>query len=157
MIAAHPVETAEQPRRRGVDRLLSDHHHRLEAKARSLLESAGGADTRALGVCWNGLEAELLDHMAAEEDVILPRYSAYAPADACRIRSEHARIRALLGSTGVDLELHQVRLARLRRLVDELEAHSASEDRAMYPWAVDHVGLVAERLLFARIRHSVGR
>ena len=137
--------------------LLSDHHHRLEATLRALLESADADDARALTLSWSEVEADLLNHMAAEEEVILPRYELHAPADARRIRDDHARIRTLLTQIGLEVELHEIRLARLRQLVAALEAHSASEDAAMYPWAAQHVALVSQRMLYARISHGLER
>ncbi|MEO7730838.1 MAG: hemerythrin domain-containing protein [Kofleriaceae bacterium] len=145
------------PARRGSNILLSDHHHRLEATCRALLGHAYTDDARALTLSWNGVEPQLLDHMAAEEEVILPSYELHAPDDARRIRDDHARIRALLTPIGVEVELHEIRLARLRQLVATLEAHSASEDAGMYPWAAQHVALVSQRMLYARISRGFER
>jgi len=143
--------------RRGLAILLSDHHHRLEATYRALLGCAYAEDTRALTLSWSEVEAELLDHMAAEEAVILPSYELHAPDDAHRIREEHARIRTLLMPIGVEVELHKIRLARLRQFVAAIEAHAASEDARMYPWAAQHVALVSQRMLYARISHGLER
>ena len=151
---AHPDAL---PARRGLDMLLSDHHHRLEAMCRALLGSADADDARALTLSWNEVEAELLDHMAAEEEVILPSYELHDPDDAHRIREDHARIRTLLTPIGVEVELHEIRLARLRQLVAVLEAHATSEDARMYPWAAQHVVLVSQRMLYARISHGLER
>lgn len=137
--------------------LLSDQHHRLERKCRDMIGWAYTDDARDLGSAWEDLEAELLDHMAAEEEVIIPSYAMQAPQDASRIRDEHAQIRSLLTPIGIDVELHQIRVARLRRLVETLESHSASEDAAMYPWASEHIPLVGERLLSARIERWCAR
>ena len=145
------------PARHGLDLLLSDHHHRLEVKCRDMLAWAYTDDRRGLASAWGELEGELLDHMAAEEEVILPTYATHAPSDAHRIREDHTRIRSLVTPIGVDVELHEIRVERLHRLVEALEAHSASEDAAMYPWAADHIGLVAQRLLFTRIGRSLAR
>ena len=152
------MNTEIQPvARHGPGTLLSDHHHRLERKCRDMLGWAYTDDARDLGSAWEDLEAELLDHMAAEEEVILPSYAMHAPEDAHRIRDEHARIRSLVTPIGIDVELHEIRVARLRRLVEALEAHSASEDAAMYPWAAQHIPLVGERLLSARIERWCAR
>jgi len=142
--------------RLGVD-LLSDHHRRLEKKCRALLESDHTDNERDMTSSWCELEAELLDHIAAEEEVILPSYAVHAPDDARRILNEHIHVRALVSVVGVDVELHEIRLPHLRRLVEALETHSASEDAGMYPWAVEHVGLVSERLLFSRIQRWMAR
>ena len=55
--------------------LLPDHHRRLEAKCREMRASAYSDDTRDLVAAWCELEAELVDHLAVEEEVILPVYA----------------------------------------------------------------------------------
>lgn len=145
------------PARHGLGLLLSDHHHRLELKCRDMLRCAYTDDPRRLDSAWGELEAELLDHMAAEEEVILPSYATHAPEDARRIRDDHTRIRSLVTPISVDVELHEVRVERLHRLVEALEAHSASEDAAMYPWAAHNIALVSQRLLFTRIGRWLAR
>jgi hemerythrin superfamily protein len=136
--------------------LLSDHHRRIEVKCRDLLACASGDDSRELVTRWSELETELLDHIAAEEKVILPTYAAHASADADCIRDQHARICALFMPLGVDVELHDIRLARLRELTDLLAAHAAAEDAGMYPWAVLNLSPVDVRMLNARIGRWVG-
>jgi len=157
MTATSESQPDAPPARRGLNILLSDHHHRLESTCRALLGYAYTDDGRALTLSWNEVEAELLDHMAAEEEVILPGYELHAPADARRVRDDHARIRALLTPIGVEVELHEIRIARLRQLVAALEAHSANEDAGMYPWAAQHVALVSQRMLYARISRGFER
>lgn len=157
MTTTSEAQPEPPPARRGLAILLSDHHHRLEATCRALLGCAYAEDTRALTLSWSEVEAELLDHMAAEEDVILPSYELHDPDDAHRIREDHARIRALLTPIGVEVELHEIRLARLRQLVAALETHAASEDARMYPWAAKHVALVSQRMLYARISRGLER
>jgi len=131
--------------------LLPDHHRRLEGKCRELLAWAYTDDARALAGAWRELEAELSDHIAAEEEVILPGYAAHAPADAKQILDDHARIRELLTPVGVEIELHEARAARLRRLSEALDAHAMFEDATMYPWAQHNLAVVAQRLLLTRI------
>jgi hemerythrin superfamily protein len=148
---AHEPQRTDPPPRRGQELLLSDHHHRLEAKCREMLGWAFTDDARELVTSWSELEAELLDHLSAEEEVILPGYTLHAPEDARRILEDHATIRSLVTPLAVEVELHEIRLARLQRLVELLEAHSAHEDRWMYPWATHHVELAGQRLLYVRI------
>lgn len=154
---ADEPEPRVAPARQGMGLLLSDHHHRLELKGRDMVACAYTDDPLGLLSSWGELETELLDHMAAEEEVILPGYAAHAPGDADRIFDEHTRIRALITLIGVDIELHAIRAERLQRLVDTLGAHSASEDAAMYPWATDNIALVAQQLLFKRISRWFAR
>jgi hypothetical protein len=142
--------------RRGLRLLLPDHHRRLEAKCHELLASAYGDDSRELAAAWSELEAELLDHIAAEEEVILPAYAEHSPGDAQRILADHARIRDLVTPTGVEVELHLSRAARLRRLVNALDAHAHHEDAFMYPWAQVNLPELAQRLLVVRIGRWLG-
>lgn len=128
----------------------------LEVKARDMLSRAYPDDPQDLLSDWVALETALLDHMAAEEEVVLPGYAARAPRDAERIFDEHTLIRALVTLTGVDIELHAIRTERLQRLVDTLHDHSASEDRGMYPWATANLALATRHVLFQRIGRSLG-
>ncbi len=135
------------PVRQGVDRLLYDHHDRLDVRCRDLLAAGVGNDRVDLLSVWGRLEAELLDHMAAEDHVILPGYAAHWPRDADRIFDEHTRIRVLVTLIRLDFTLPTIRAERLQRLVDTLGAHSASEERGMYTWATDNLAHVAQDLL----------
>jgi hemerythrin superfamily protein len=130
-----PTPATPLPPRRGLQLLLHDHHRRLEMKCRDMLAWAYTDDTRGLAAAWSELVAELSDHMTAEEDAILPRYAEHAPEHAKRIRDDHARIRELLTSLGVELDLHEARATRLRQLAEAIEAHAQFEDTTMYPWA----------------------
>ncbi len=146
-----PEVIALPPARRGLHLLLPDHHRRLDAMCHEMLGSACSDDPRELVARWAELEIELRDHLAAEEEVILPSYAKHAPADARKILDDHVVIRDLMTPIGVEIELHETRLARLRRLVDALAAHALHEDSAMYPWAERHLTAVAQQVLFVRI------
>lgn len=139
------------PARRGLSLLLPDHHRRLETKCRELLAWTYTDDTRELAAAWCQLEAELNDHLAAEEEVILPGYAVHAPDDARRILDDHTRLRELLTPIGVEIELHEARADRLRRLAEALASHALLEDTAMYPWAQSNLTEIARRLLYVRI------
>jgi hemerythrin superfamily protein len=130
--------------------LLDDHHRRLERTCSDLLADTYADDPRALCARWRQFEAELLDHMRAEEDVILPGYEQVAPEEARAIRNDHARLRELVQQLGVEVELHQIRLHTVRELLERLQRHAEREDSAMYPWAAHH--LAAPRLAALRQR-----
>jgi hypothetical protein len=137
--------------RRGLRVLLPDHHARMLSKCRELLACAYADDRRDLTASWNALEAELHDHLAAEEELVLGAFAAAEPSDAEVIRVQHARLRELLTPIGVEVDLHQIRVERLRRLIDGLTAHALFEDATMYPWAQAHLSNVAKHALFVRI------
>ena len=140
----------ELPPRRGVLLLLPDHHRRLAAMCNDLLACVYTADTRELATRWSALEDELLDHMAAEEEIILPHYVIHDYLDAQRIRDDHARIRQLIAPMGLDVELHEARADRLRRLIDEIRIHAMHEDAKMYPWANSNLPIIAEHQVVSR-------
>lgn len=134
-----PTPNPPLPPRRGLQLLLHDHHRRLEVKCRDMLAWAYTDDARGLAAAWSEFVAELSDHMASEEEAILPRYAEHAPDEAKRIREDHARIRELLTPLGVELQLHEIRATRLRQLAQAIETHAQFEDATMYPWARSHL------------------
>jgi hypothetical protein len=136
-------------------RLLPDHHAAVEATCRDLLARAHSDDSPTLAVWFRTFERALLDHLEAEEVAILPDYATYAPSDARAIRHEHTMIRQLLLGIGVEIELHQVRVETIAKLVDILRAHAAHEDTAMYPWAEVHLAPSTTHALSARIARSL--
>jgi len=99
---------------------------------------------------WRNVEAELLEHMAAEEHAILPSYAEHAPADAQRIADDHARIRELLVQIGAATAAPEACCTHLRELVAVLDVHADHEDSHMYPWAQRHLPQLVQRSLFAR-------
>ena len=131
--------------------LLADHHRRLDSRCEALLECAYADDARGLVTGWRELEPELLEHMAQEEATILPRYAAFAPDDAGRIRAEHAQIRALIAALALDISRAQLRCAMLRELVDLLRRHARSEEEHMYAWAQRNLTQRTSRSLFALV------
>jgi len=131
--------------------LLPDHHRRLEARCRALVESDETSDAFALRLRWFELETELLEHLSAEEVAIIPSYALEAPDDASRILAEHAQLRDLLTPIGVGPESQRQHADRVARLVDLLDRHADHEDLQMYPWAQRNLSEVTERLLFKRV------
>jgi hemerythrin superfamily protein len=130
---------------------LADQHDRIEEACRELLSETYADDPRALCQRWRAFEAEVLDHMAAEEEVILPACARFAPAEVEGIKAEHARLRDLLAQVGVEVELHAVRAETVRRLIGCLEDHKAREELALYPWASHHLSPARLEALRQRI------
>ena len=135
--------------------LLAEHHRELERACQALLAHTYGDDPRELALQYRSFERSTLDHLAAEEELILPAYADHAPEDARAIRDEHAAIRQLLFRVGIEVELHIVRADTVKRLVDTLRTHATREDASMYPWAQDHLPLSTRRQLFVRIGRSL--
>jgi hypothetical protein len=135
--------------------LLADHHREIEQASKALRACTSEGCPRALIEQYRVLEHAVLEHLEAEEVVILPDYTRYDPEAAYAIRDEHAAIRKLLFEVGVEVELHVVRPETLQRLIDTLHAHGAREDVSMYPWAQVHLPLSTKRRLFVRIGRSL--
>ncbi len=135
--------------------LLAEHHHALERACRALLGYTYQDDPRELILQYRRFERSTLDHLAAEEELILPAYADEAPDDARVIHDDHVQIRQLLFRLGVEVELHVVRAETVERLVTTLQAHAAREDSAMYPWAQVHLPLSPRRQLFVRLGRSL--
>jgi hypothetical protein len=135
--------------------LLVEHHRALETACQALLAQTYGDDPRELIFHYRTFERATLEHLAAEEDLLLPAYAERAPDDAGAIRGDHAAIRQLLFRVGIDVELHIVRVDTVKRLIETLQTHAAHEDAAMYPWAQDNLPLSLRRQLFVRIGRSL--
>ena len=151
------------PLPRGLDRpasagprlLLADHHCALDAAYDALRAAARADDHAALVASYRGFEGAVSEHIAAEEDLILPAYEAACPADAGRVRAQHVDLRNQLFALAVDVELHCVRVGQLDQLIATLREHAAREDRGMYPWAQVHLPLTGRRRLFVRLGRSL--
>lgn len=121
----------------------------------ALLSKTYADEPRELVAQYRLFERAILEHVAAEEELILPAYAEAAPLDAKELASEHAAIRNALIKVGVEVELHVVRAHTVAALVRVLRAHAAREDRAMYPWAQVHLSAPARGQLIARIGDSL--
>lgn len=135
--------------------LLVEHHRALETACQALLAQTYGDDPRDLIFHYRVFERSMLEHLAAEEELLLPAYAEHAPDDAGAIRDDHAAIRQLLLRVGVDVELHTVRVDAVKRLIETLQTHAGREDAAMYPWAQERLPLSLRRQLFVRIGRSL--
>ncbi len=135
--------------------LLADHHRGIEAAYRRMLASIYADDARDLVRDFRTFERAILEHLAAEEDVILPAYALEAPQDAAQIRADHARIREALIRAGIDTDLHTMRAHNMKGLIEALRTHAAHEDERMYPWAQIHLPLSSRRGLFVRLGRSL--
>ncbi len=144
------AEVANSP-----DLLLAEHHRATEQACTALLARRYSDDPLELVAHYRSFEHALLEHLAAEDELILPAYAEHAPTEAQAIRDDHAAIRKALNRIGLEVELHVVRAHSVNELVDSLRAHAAREDTVMYPWAQVHLPPVTRRQLFLRIGRSL--
>ncbi len=141
-------------------------HEQLARPKRGLLRYAMDRHLELLDACrdlrvdashWDALAASLREHMAAEEELIIPAFQLTDPEEADELRTEHAHLRALLDEIGEHVHRHGVHAERLRRLDTTLRAHAAREDASLYAWAERHLPVVARRQLLLRISHWLRR
>ncbi len=135
--------------------LLAEHHREIEAACTALLARTYADDPRELVAQYKLFERAIVEHLDAEEQLILPAYSAEDPADAQAILAEHGAIRHALNRIGIEVELHLVRARSVHALVELLREHAGREDQTMYPWAQVHLTVTMKGQLFDRIADSL--
>lgn len=135
--------------------LLGEHSREIETTCCELLGRTYADEPHALVQAYRQFEREMLEHLALEEQILIPGYAADAPDDARTLMDEHAQLRQLLYRLAIDVELHTVRLEAVENLVERLHAHAAHEDAGLYTWAAAHLpaGTVAQ--LIDRIETSI--
>jgi len=153
-VGAAGVEASAE---RGPRLLLTEHHREIEVTCQALLSRAYADEPAELIDQYRAFERAILDHLAAEEEMMLPMYAEAAAGEARALVDDHAALRRQLFQVGVEVELHCMRAQTLCVLIDQLRAHAAREDASMYPWAQAHLPLAAKRRLFVRIGHSLRR
>jgi iron-sulfur cluster repair protein YtfE (RIC family) len=127
---------APQTSRSATDDLtLAEHHRQLDAACLDLLSTTYEDDSRELCESWRAFERSLEAHLAAEEELLIPAFAAWTPADAERLLQDHERIRRLVAKVGLEVELHVIRAPTIEALLAELRRHAADEEALLYPWA----------------------
>jgi len=129
--------------------LLGEHHRDIEAACLEIMSAALADDPRDLVLRWRAVERRLLDHMAAEEQVLLPAYQQAEPENAQDLRDEHAVLRDHAYEIGISIQLHAISCARLQQFVDELRAHTRREQASLYRWTEQHGGAAELQRLVA--------
>jgi hemerythrin superfamily protein len=128
--------SAPQPPRTGAlkERMLAD-HRRIEELFRALLSRVRADDWDASNERWTEVESSVMTHMDAEEAFALPRFEHDEALEAASIRAEHDKVRSLMATLGLELELHAAREDQVLRLAELLHAHAVREERMFYVWA----------------------
>jgi hypothetical protein len=135
--------------------LLAEHHHVIEAACRELLGRTYSDEPADLVAEYRRFEHEMLEHIAIEEELLLPAYAEHAPEDARALREDHAALRQLMYRIGIDVELHLVRAKTVDQLIAQLRAHAVREENGLYVWAADHAPASARQQSVDRIRRSL--
>lgn len=128
------------PAPRSAEQLRQD-HAQLEQRFEDLIKRSTLGDWRDCDAVWSAFSDQLAEHMRHEEEELLPAYADSSPeagAVAQKLREEHTSIRHLLDSIGLDIQLHAIRAASIRRMVAMLREHAEQESRTLYLWLVAH-------------------
>lgn len=120
------------------EQLLAE-HRLLDEQYQTLLEAARISDLQTLSTLWTGFERRLNAHMAGEEKYILAVLEPKHPQVVRSIREEHHRIRNLIATFGLSMDLHSVRLPALEDLGNLLHDHAEREDRSIYQMAAREI------------------
>jgi hypothetical protein len=116
-------------------KLSVQRHRELEAACDQLVAASLQEEPHAFSARWNVIEQALREHIAIEEELLLPAYQAARPGDAQTLRAEHARILRLLSEIAMHVQHYGIHVGRLRQLISELHAHATHEDLTLYRWA----------------------
>jgi hemerythrin-like domain-containing protein len=132
-------------------RSLHDEHVAMAAALRELAEHAHRGDAPAMRSAFVHLEKALRDHLALEDDKLLPRFGEVNPSEAVALRGEHARIRRRLDDLGIALELHTLRAEMIDDFIDLLYRHAVREERALYAWSEQALPIAERHSLFSSL------
>lgn len=135
--------------------LFAEHHRSLHRAGEDLIARALEDDCFSLVVGYRAFEKQILEHMAAEEELVLPAYAEACPTEAAAIREAHEVLRRQMERTALDVELHAVRIGALRDLLATLERHAEAEDKTLYPWAQVHMPAANQGALGTRLVASM--
>jgi hypothetical protein len=134
---------------------LTKDHRELDVLLRCLAQDARAPVPGALQTTWAAFESKMVRHMEAEERFLLPLLEASDAAEVARIRAEHAQIRDAISQLGVAVELHTVREANVRELIELVYAHGRHEDAALYRLAGDKASAAVEHGIAQMLRHGI--
>jgi hemerythrin superfamily protein len=144
-----PTETASA---HDLEHALKADHAALEDKFSRVTSTMHRGDPEFARAAWLSMEAELLAHLKAEEELIMPSFSKVHPQQAARIRRDHDEIREELQQLGIALDLHTLRAERADAFVHSLREHASYEDEMFYRWAQSSLPEGERRSVFGRLR-----
>lgn len=113
------------------DRFEAD-HHRLEVLLAELIAAVDACDEEATKLTWARFRTALTSHLEIEETHMIPALRKTSEKSTRVLLEEHRHIRRRLGELDVAINSHLVSLQAVRDFLDELRAHTQSEDRLIY-------------------------
>lgn len=113
-------------------------HAEIESLLERVIAAFESGDRSAVSAAWMRLEGRLLAHFDAEEQHLIPMLLRAHPRAATAVLADHRHLRARLAELGAGVNLRVVNVRTARAFFDELRAHAAHEERALYRWADEH-------------------
>lgn len=110
-------------------------HERLEIGARHLLECVLFGRADVVERAFNRFCIEMLAHLEAEQQYILPAFAKEHPETAKLIQDDHALVRALLATVAEQIARRGTTPDTIRTLVEALGVNGEREIAELYPWA----------------------
>ncbi len=135
--------------------LLEDDHKGLTRLFTALVAAFQAGDRQDAARLFRQFEVRLENHLATEEELILPALAKIDPAEAATLLEEHGDMRAQVLAMAVDVDLHLARATAVEELVRKLEAHARREDALMYRWAETHLPPAARKSVLDRLRSTL--
>lgn len=134
---------------------LVEDHARLGKLFNELIAAFRDGDRDECAALWDTFESSLAAHMALEEQLVLPEFAKFDPAEAAALAREHAAIRTSLGELGVGVDLHRTNAEAVERFIRMLEHHAQLEDALMYRWANANLPRTTQSTIRAQLGAAV--
>jgi hypothetical protein len=126
-----------------IQTILQSDNRRIGELLEEIVALASEEDPRDFRETWKTFELDLLTHMHTEEVHVFRSFRHAEPDETRRLLEEHERIRNHLTELSIALDLHCLSPNQVAALAGEVRAHTAREDRLLYPWAARQLGKVA--------------
>jgi hypothetical protein len=114
--------------------MLAGDHHRLDRAFQTIATRARGGAFDEIEGDWKAFQAELLEHLDAEERNLIPALAKDRPVEAQTLLIEHAGIRVKLLQVGFEIDRRCLGGACVEAFVGALRAHAEREESIFYPW-----------------------
>lgn len=129
-------------------------HERLEIGARHLLECVLFGRADVVEAAFSRFCAEMLAHIEAEQNYMLPEFAKEHAEEAKLIIEEHALVRALLATITEQIARRAAHPDTIRKLIEAVRANGTREQKSLYPWAEHGVCLADSRAALEHIQRA---
>lgn len=134
------MQPAKHPLQRDlsdVARRLREDHVLFDRRFDDLRRRAREDDWRGLDEVWGLFVRDIEGHLAFEERDVFPGFAREGQDCRCvveELAAQHAEIRRLLDSLGLEIQLKEIRAPILEAFTDLMRRHATLENLRIYPW-----------------------